>query len=69
MDLIRKQVAEASERVETATGSPEVVSYELAQELRVAATMMTTELLRRGISQMPESIVASEVSIRNERLP
>ena len=69
VELIRDQIAETPEGVESSIGSPEVASYELAQELKVAATMVAMEIVRRGVSQMPAWIAASKVKIKNDQLP
>jgi hypothetical protein len=69
VELIRDQIAKTGGGVESSIGSPEVASYELGQELKVAATMVATEIARRGLSQMPAWITASKVNVKNEQLP
>ena len=70
-DLIRRQVAETEAGgigVESGLGSPEVASFELGQELSVAATMIAVQVLKNGMHDMPDWIVVARPAGRNEQI-
>ena len=71
IELIRGQVADTEAQgvgVESSLGSPEVASFELGQELKVAATLIAVEILKRGTSAMPRWVSVVSPMGRNEQI-
>ena len=70
-ELIRRQVAETEAEgvgVVTSSGSPEVASYGLAQELRVAASLIAVEFLKKGTGGMPDWVAVASLRASNEQI-